>query len=67
MLHQIAKPILVAAALCLGGVQAAAQTEVTRYIPGSTPEGVTYYLPQTALRITLIASRVTVKPGDFKD
>ena len=41
MLHQIAKPILVAAGLCLGGVQAAAQTEVTRYIPGSTPEGVT--------------------------
>ena len=67
MLHQIAKPILVAAALCLGGVQAAAQTEVTRYIPGSTPEGVTYYLPQTALKITVIASRVTVKPGDFKD
>ena len=48
-------------------LQGKAQTEVNRYIPGVTAEGVTYFLPNTALKVTVIASRTTVHPGDFKD
>lgn len=44
-----------------------AQTEVSAYTPGVTAEGVTYYLPKTALKITVIASAKTITPGDFKD
>lgn len=40
-----------------------AQTEVTPYQPGVTLEGVTYFLPQTALRITVEAERTQTQPG----
>ena len=41
-----------------------AQTEVGNFIPGSTLAGVNYFLPQTALRITVVAEKsvVTVLP-----
>ena len=42
-----------------------AQTEVEPFVPGSTLEGVTYYLPRTAFRVTIIAEKTTTKPGDF--
>lgn len=42
-----------------------AQTEVEPFVPGSTLEGVTYYLPRTAFRVTVIAEKTTIKPGDF--
>jgi hypothetical protein len=48
-------------------VSATAQTQVKRYQPGVTTEGVTYYLPATALKITVVEHRVTKIPGDFKD
>ena len=44
---------------------ASAQTEVEPFVPGSTLEGVTYYLPRTAFRVTGIAEKTTIKPGDF--
>lgn len=44
---------------------ATAQTEVERFVPGSTLEGVAYYLPRTAFRVTIIAEKTTVRPGDF--
>lgn len=44
---------------------ATAQTEVEPFVPGSTLEGVTYYLPRTAFRVTVIAEKTTIKPGDF--
>ena len=44
---------------------AAAQTEVEPFVPGSTLEGVTYYLPRTAFRITVVAEKTTTRPGDF--
>ena len=43
------------------------QTEVHKYIPGVTAEGVTYYLPKTAICVTLTMKRQTAYPGDFKD
>ena len=42
-----------------------AQTEVEPFVPGSTLEGVAYYLPRTAFRVTVIAEKTTTKPGDF--
>ena len=44
---------------------ASAQTEVEPFVPGSTLEGITYYLPRTAFRITIIAEKTTTRPGDF--
>ncbi len=42
-----------------------AQTEVNPYIPGATVEGVTYYLPRTALRFTVVAEKQVYTPGEF--
>ena len=44
---------------------ASAQTEVEPFVPGSTLEGVCYYLPRTAFRVTVIAEKTTTRPGDF--
>ena len=44
---------------------ATAQTEVEPFVPGRTLEGVTYYLPRTAFRVTVIAEKTTIRPGDF--
>ena len=44
-----ARTLLCGLALCTLG--AVAQTEVSPYVPGATVEGVTYYLPRTALRL----------------
>jgi hypothetical protein len=46
-------------------LSATAQTEVEPFVPGSTVEGITYFLPRTAFRITVIAEKTTVKPGDY--
>ncbi len=43
--------------------QTKAQTEVTPYQPGVTVEGVTYFLPATALRITVKAEKTVTRPG----
>ncbi|MEG1580382.1 MAG: DUF4831 family protein [Bacteroidaceae bacterium] len=42
-----------------------AQTDVNRYNPGVTPEGVTYFLPRTDLKIEVEVERTTTYPGDF--
>lgn len=42
-----------------------AQTEVTTYQPGITTEGITYFLPQTCLHITLTATRSIYTPGEY--
>ena len=44
---------------------ALAQTNVTQYKPGVTPQGVTYFLPSTSLRVVLQIEKTTYKPGDF--
>ncbi len=41
------------------------QTDVESFVPGSTLEGVCYFLPRTAFRVTVIAEKTTTKPGDF--
>jgi len=42
-----------------------AQTQLTDYQPGVTPEGAIYFLPKTAFRITMQIEKTTYKPGDF--
>lgn len=44
---------------------AGAQTNVSNYAPGQNEEGITYFLPQTALHVTVTAERTTFTPGDF--
>lgn len=46
-------------------VNLSAQTEVTAYRPGVTPEGITYFLPKTALHVTITAQRVIQTPGEY--
>ena len=49
----------------LFSVSATAQTTVSAYRPGATPEGAVYYLPRTALRISVLVERTAYEPGDF--
>lgn len=52
-------------ALCLSVSGIQAQTEVTAFVPGSTLEGVSYFLPKTAFRVIVITEKTVTKPGDF--
>ncbi len=49
----------------LGAATLCAQTEVRPYKPGVTPEGITYFLPKTALHVTLTATRTIKTPGEY--
>lgn len=42
-----------------------AQTQLSQYRPGVTPEGAVYFLPRTALRISVLVEKTTFQPGDF--
>ena len=42
-----------------------AQTVTTSYQPGITSEGAIYFLPKTAIRITVQIEKTTYTPGDF--
>lgn len=53
---------VLALTLALG---AGAQTTVSKYRPGVTPEGAVYMLPKTALRFTVRAEKTTYTPGEF--
>lgn len=58
-----ARTLLCGLALCTLG--AVAQTEVSPYVPGATVEGVTYYLPRTALRLVVVAEKQVYTHGEF--
>ena len=42
-----------------------AQTAISAYLPGVTSEGIVYFLPKTAIQITIQVERTTYTPGDF--
>ena len=42
-----------------------AQTSTSSYQPGVTPEGMVYFLPKTAVRITVQIEKTTYTPGEF--
>jgi len=44
---------------------ATAQTEVSDFVPGISQEGVKYFLPQTALRVTVVAEKTVTTPGNL--
>ncbi len=46
-------------------LSAFAQTEVAPFVPGVTLEGVNYFLPQTALRVTVVAEMTVTTPGEL--
>ncbi len=39
--------------------------DVSKYTPGSLPEGVVYFLPKTLVRVTVTATQNTYVPGEF--
>lgn len=53
------------AILLLFAINIQAQTEVSAYAPGANAEGVTYYLPQTVLDVTITVSHISHIPGEF--
>ena len=61
-LHLYSLIHILCSALSLG---ANAQTDVEHFVPGTTVEGVAYFLPRTAFRVTIIAEKTTTRPGDF--
>ncbi|MBR1932868.1 MAG: DUF4831 family protein [Prevotella sp.] len=44
---------------------AGAQTAVSDYLPGVTPEGFVYFLPKTAIRVSVLVEKTTYQPGEF--
>ena len=52
-------------ALVLGSTCSLAQTAISSYKPGVTSEGAVYYLPKTAIRITLQIEKTAYTPGEF--
>ena len=42
-----------------------AQTAISAYQPGVTSEGIVYFLPKTAIQITIQVEKTTYTPGDF--
>ena len=52
-------------ALFIGITGSQAQTAISDYKPGVTSEGAVYYLPKTAIRITLQIEKTTYTPGEF--
>lgn len=44
---------------------AVAQTTISEYRPGITTDGAVYYLPQTAVRVSVLVEKTTYQPGDF--
>ena len=52
-------------AFTLGATESLAQTVISNYKPGVTSEGAVYYLPKTAIRITLQVEKTTYTPGEF--
>jgi len=41
------------------------KAQTVPYLPGVTPEGAVYYLPKTAIRVTVRVASTTYTPGDF--
>ena len=46
-------------------LSASAQTSISPYMPGVTSEGAIYYLPKTAIRVTVQIEKTSYTPGEF--
>lgn len=56
---------IILSSLLLVSTTLAAQTQVSTYTPGVTPEGATFFLPKTAIRISVLTEKTTYTPGDY--
>lgn len=63
-LRTVAASLAIAASL-LAHHQATAQTLISAYQPGVTQDGAVYFLPKTAIRVTVRSVKTTYTPGDF--
>lgn len=54
----------VLSAFTFASLSAAAQTQTEAFVPGATLEGVSYFLPRTALRVMVTAEKSVTTPGD---
>lgn len=59
------KRLVLAGLLIMSIFSLNAQTQVEPFVPGSTLDGICYYLPSTALRVTVVAEKTITNPGDF--
>lgn len=60
------RPLLLSLTICLLSlIPARAQTVINAYQPGVTPEGAIYFLPKTAIRVTVQVEKTSYQPGDF--
>lgn len=59
------KQIFLAALLAMGVTTANAQTEVEPFIPGSTLDGINYFLPRTSLRVIVEMEKTVITPGEL--
>lgn len=51
--------------LLLASSTLAAQTQTSAYIPGVTSDGATFFLPKTAIRVSVLTEKVTYQPGEY--
>lgn len=59
------KKIVIAALFTAIGTTAGAQTVIEQYTAGGHPEGTFYYLPKTALRISVMVEKTQYTPGSL--
>lgn len=59
------RALFLLAACSMMGFTAKAQTQVTEYKPGLTPDGITYFLPSTQIKVVVRATKVHHIPGEF--
>ena len=52
-------------AVALHSSPLAAQTQTEQYQPGVTQEGAVYFLPKTAVRVSVLIEKTSYRPGDF--
>lgn len=59
------KPSLLFLLLAVLPLPLQAQTEVAPFRPGTTVDGVCYFLPKTVFRVAFISDKTVTTPGDF--
>lgn len=59
------KKIVIATLFATIGATAGAQTVIEKYTAGGNPEGTFYYLPKTALRISVMVEKTQYTPGSL--
>lgn len=60
-----AKHALLLLLMVLASASVSAQTQIEKFVPGATLEGVSYYLPRTALRMVVTVEKTVVTPGEY--